>query len=43
LPEPEELASQISERLSTALEEMDALSDLLEQPVAEGEASMAPT
>lgn len=30
LPEPEEIASQIRERLSTALEEMDALSALLE-------------
>jgi hypothetical protein len=29
-PEPEEIASQIRERLSTALEEMDALSALLE-------------
>lgn len=30
LPDPEEIASQIRERLSTALEEMDALSALLE-------------
>ena len=30
LPEPEEIASQIRERLSTVLEEMDALSALLE-------------
>lgn len=30
LPEPDEIASQIRERLSTALEEMDALSALLE-------------
>jgi type I restriction enzyme M protein len=29
-PEPEEIASLIRERLSTALEEMDALSALLE-------------
>ena len=30
LPEPEEIASRIRERLSTALEEMDALTALLE-------------
>jgi type I restriction enzyme M protein len=30
LPEPEEIASQIRERLSTALEEMDALVGILE-------------
>jgi type I restriction enzyme M protein len=33
LPEPEEIALQIRERLSTALEEMDALSALLEVEV----------
>ena len=36
LPEPEEIAALIRERLSTALEEMDALSALLEQSSAEG-------
>jgi hypothetical protein len=29
-PEPEEIASQIRERLSTALDEMDTLQELLE-------------
>ena len=30
MPEPDEIASQIRERLSTALEEMDALVGILE-------------